>query len=79
MKVPTDLSGLVKCVWKNISSDKESSTFEEVRLKPSHPLRPCLICSGFNSLCFDYRSLHEKSFEKFFERYIPSNGRVKYA
>lgn len=47
----------LKCVWKNLEQDRDSTTFLHVRGKYDHPLYKCTYCSGKPDSCKDYISM----------------------
>ena len=49
----------IKCVWKKIGEDTNSTTFESVRKDDiNHPLHPCrYTCNGYDTNCSGYKVL----------------------
>jgi hypothetical protein len=46
------------CIWKEIQSNPESTTFKDVvECGPDHALYKCIGCSGFYRQCQDYKPM----------------------
>lgn len=51
------------CMWKEMSKDEKSSTFEDARKDPMHTLHACYPCKGYNTNCKYYVNLNEPYFK----------------
>ena len=56
----TTLDELAKCIWKKMSEDPNSTTFQAVKEQGiSNPLYKCYGCLGHTNVCDGYRTMKE--------------------
>ena len=53
----------IKCLWKKMEENPDSTTFMQVRNNPSHKLYDCVVCKGEPYSCPNYHKPFETRYD----------------